>query len=617
MPPRAAALAGFAVLAAVAWAGELGADAYLGLTAAASLSAALITLRSPAWAYAATFVVWVVLVALVAGLGSPSNWGEPALRGAWSLVSGDLSSADERIGVDAAVLWISGGLLMAEALAAARGRRWWALACAATPWLVAVFLGYGGDAVWEGGAVVVLAALWLFDQREVLARRVFAAAAVGGVAVAVVAAPGDSWLTAITHASDQPGTVKFDPTQTYGALHGERNGRVLARIRAPRHSYWRMRALDVVDGRGWRTAMLRSPAPLPEPGAHPEDAAVEIRALRSRYAVGPGRIESVPSGGVHVPLSGDSWRLIPTPARGDRYHVRAVSVHPSWRRLERAALPTDPRVRDYLRIGEPGGSWTAPAAFGAPRDPGADAELRSNGYARALALARRLAAGAGTQAELVRRVKDFLASYRYSTNAPDRRRPLDAFLFKDRAGSCQHFAGAAALLLRLAGVPARVAVGFAPGVAGSDGRWVIRDRDAHAWVEVWYQGLGWVVFDPTPRAGGAASLSHSSALTLLVGSFLLACAPALWRRRPRGTGEGMLVQLARRGEDVATLHESAAVLSRTIGPRTADLALAAERARYGQSGALSPRRRAVVCAVWSDRSPIGAIATLAGLLRES
>ena len=77
------------------------------------------------------------------------------------------------------------------------------------------------------------------------------------------------------------------------------------------------------------------------------------------------------------------------------------------------------------------------------------------------------------------------------------------------------------------------------------------------------------------------------------------------------------MQLARRGEDVATLHESAAVLSRTIGPRTADLALAAERARYGQSGALSPRRRAVLCAVWSDRSPIGALATLAGLLRGS
>lgn len=612
MPPRAAALAGFAVLAAVVWAGALGADAYLGVTAAAGVSAALITLRAPAWAYAAAFVVWVVAIALLAGLGSPSNWGDPALRGAQSLVAGRVSTADEPVGVAPVVLWISGGLLMTGALAATRGRRSAALACAATPWVVAVFLGYGGDAVWEGGAVVGLAALWLFDQREVLARRVFGTAAVAGVAVAVVASPDDSWLTAITHASEPP-TRRFDPTQTYGALHGERNGTVLARIRSPRDSYWRMRALDVVDSRGWRTAMLRSPPALPEPSAQPEDAAVEIRALRSTYAIGPGRIESVPSGGVHVPLSGDSWRLNPPQVRGDTYHVRAVSVHTSRRRLERAALPTDPGVRDYLRIGESGGSWTAPAAFGAPRNPGADAELRSHGYAKTLALARRLAASAGSQAELVRHVKAFLASYRYSTSAPDHRRPLDAFLFKDRAGSCQHFAGAAALLLRLAGVPARVAVGFGPGVAGSDGRWVIRDRDAHAWVEVWYQGVGWVVFDPTPRAAKAAGLSHSSAVALLVGCVLLAFALAIWRRPPRVTGEDLLVRLARQEQDVATLRESAAVLGRTIGPRTADLALAAEHARYGQLGAVSPRRQAVICAVFADRSRIGAIAVLAGL----
>ena len=612
MPPRAAALAGFAVLAAVVWAGELGANAYLGLTAAASVSAALITLRAPAWAYAAAFVVWVILVARLTGLGFPSNWADPALRGAWSLAAGRVS--DDRAAVEAVVLWISGGLLMTGALAAARGRRLAALRVAATPWVVAVFLGYGGDAVWQGGAVVALAALWLFDQREVLARRVFGVAAVAGVAVAVVASPDDSWLKAIAHASDPPPTRRFDPTQTYGALRGERNGTVLARIRSVRDSYWRMRALDVVDSRGWRTATLNSPAPLPDPSARPQDAIVAIRALRSRYAIGPGRIESVPSGGAHVPLSGDSWRLTPTPVRGDSYRVRAVSVHPSWHRLEGAALPADPRVADYLRIGVPGGSWTTPAAFGAPRDASADADLRSHGYARMLALARRVAAGAGSQAGLVHHVKAFLASYRYSTDAPDHSRPLDAFLFKDRAGSCQHFAGAAALLLRLAGVPARVAVGFGPGVAGSDGRWVIRDRDAHAWVEVWYQGLGWVVFDPTPRAEQAAGLSHSSAVALLVGCFLLACALAAWRRRPRWTGEDLLVQLARQEEDVATLRESAAVLGRTIGPRTADLALAAEQARYGQSGARPPRRQAVIGALCADRSPIGAIAVLAGLV---
>ncbi len=615
MPRRAAALAGFAVLAAVAWAGALGADAYVGLTAAAGGSAALVMLRAPARAYAVAFGAWLVAIALFAGLGAPSNWHDSVLRGAGRLAAGHVPTDDERAAAEAVVLWISGGFWLAGALAAARGRRVAALACASAPWVVAVWLGYGADAVWQGGAVVALAALWLFDDREVLARRAVGAAAVAGVAVAVVTSPHGSWLNAIAQASDQPHDERrFTPTQTYGAVHGERDGTVVARIRSPRESYWRMRVLDIVDGRGWRTATAIPTARLPEPHAHPQDATVEIRALRSRYAIGPGRIESLPSGGARIPLSGDSWRLDRTPGRGDSYRVWAASVHASWHQLEGAALPTDPRARNYLRIGGPGASGTAAAPFGAPRDPGADAELRSHGYARSLALARRLATGAGSQAQLTRRVQAFLANYRYSTDAPDHIRPLDAFLFEDREGSCQHFAGAAALLLRLAGVPARVAVGFAPGVRDSDGRWVVRDSDAHAWVEVWYQGLGWVVFDPTPGATEAVGPSHTSALALLVGCFLLASALAVWRWRPRGTGEGLLVRLARQGEDVATLRESAAVLGRTIGPRTADLALAAERARYAQSGAQSPRLRAVICAVCADRRPIGAIAVLAGLV---
>ena len=258
----------------------------------------------------------------------------------------------------------------------------------------------------------------------------------------------------------------------------------------------------------------------------------------------------------------------------------------------------------------------AAAPFGAPRDPAADAKLRSHGYARTLALARRLATGVESQVQLTRRVQAFLASYRYSTHARDHVRPLDAFLFKDREGSCQHFAGAAALLLRLAGVPARVAVGFAPGTRDSHDRWVVRDQDAHAWVEVWYQDVGWVAFDPTPRVTQSAGLAHASAFAVALACFLfLAGALALRRRRSRGSGEGLLVRLARQAEQVATLRESATVLGRTIGPRTAELALSAERARYAQSGAQPPSRRAVILAVWADRSPIGSLAVLAGLLR--
>jgi hypothetical protein len=62
------------------------------------------------------------------------------------------------------------------------------------------------------------------------------------------------------------------------------------------------------------------------------------------------------------------------------------------------------------------------------------------------------------------------------------------------------------LLLRMGGVPARVATGFTPGgFRKRIGEWIVRDTDAHSWVEVWFDGLGWVTVDPTPPATPARS----------------------------------------------------------------------------------------------------------------
>jgi transglutaminase-like putative cysteine protease len=82
------------------------------------------------------------------------------------------------------------------------------------------------------------------------------------------------------------------------------------------------------------------------------------------------------------------------------------------------------------------------------------------------------------------------------------REPLLDFLFIAKAGHCEYFSSAMAVLLRAAGVPTRVVTGFYSTLPDPVGGWyVIRSADAHSWVEVWIEGKGWLVFDPTPPGG--------------------------------------------------------------------------------------------------------------------
>jgi transglutaminase-like putative cysteine protease len=89
--------------------------------------------------------------------------------------------------------------------------------------------------------------------------------------------------------------------------------------------------------------------------------------------------------------------------------------------------------------------------------------------------------------------------------------PLVTFVTNHKRGYCQHFAGAMTLMLRYLGIPARVAFGFLPGsYDAAERRWTVTDHDAHAWVEVWFDGWGWLPFDPTPTRGSLAA-PYSSA----------------------------------------------------------------------------------------------------------
>jgi transglutaminase-like putative cysteine protease len=108
-----------------------------------------------------------------------------------------------------------------------------------------------------------------------------------------------------------------------------------------------------------------------------------------------------------------------------------------------------------------------------------------------------------TPYERVRRIHAFLTdrangfSYNLWTE-PGTSGDLLVDFLRLKRGYCEQYAGAMAVMVRAAGVPARVALGYTPGQVQRDGTRLITSSDAHAWVEVYFEDLGWVPFDPTP-----------------------------------------------------------------------------------------------------------------------
>lgn len=112
--------------------------------------------------------------------------------------------------------------------------------------------------------------------------------------------------------------------------------------------------------------------------------------------------------------------------------------------------------------------------------------------------------------EIALRIENHLrASYGYTLESKiGGREPLIDFLFVTRAGHCEYFASAMAVMLRTMRIPARVVTGFYSTLPEPVDNWyVIRSSSAHSWVEVWIEGRGWVVFDPTPPGSNQPKLS--------------------------------------------------------------------------------------------------------------
>jgi transglutaminase-like putative cysteine protease len=358
-------------------------------------------------------------------------------------------------------------------------------------------------------------------------------AAAGAVAALLASgvAGGQAWLDYrawdLLGATDASTAFSWD--QTYGRIAWSRSQRVMFTVRAAGPQLWKTTTLDRFDGlrfvRSGTDATSDGDLPLPLNDRWYTFATFTIQGLSSELMPGEqGTTAGVRFGGpIHHDHDGTARALGPALRSGDTYTVLSYVPEPTPAQL-RAAPRTFPAA--YLRYTDfdlpapsqsgrriaatdppqPGRFFTdrtvgAPAPGRPPASaPGVQRRIVSSPYGPMYGLARRLASGRHSTYNIASAIEGYLkANYIYSEQPPARRYPLESFLFVDRAGYCQQFSGAMALMLRMDGIPARVAAGFLPGAYNSaSGKYEVRAVDAHSWVEVYFTGIGWVPFDPTP-----------------------------------------------------------------------------------------------------------------------
>ena len=394
---------------------------------------------------------------------------------------------------------------------------------------------------------LLAAFLWGERLRRDGAATALAVAAVAGVAGGLVAPRLDTHRPWIDYRSWTGTLVKshvdtFNWNQTYGPLRWPRTGHQVLTVAARSADYWKAEDLDEFNGQAWVLGdPVTDPVALPQPSAASlarwtQRVAVSITGMRTLNVIGAG-FSSLLAGLDGVTVSGaDPGTLV---ARrelgpGTSYTISSYSPRPSPAQLRAVAARRYPANATVpyrtVAIPQSGLATVADIEFPVWRASGAFGQqvVRASPYARAYALAQRLAGQSRTPYDFVASVKRYLSrGYTYDEHPPAARYPLESFLFTHKVGYCQQFSGAMAMLLRMGGIPARVAAGFTTGGFQKESHtWQVSDTDAHAWVEAWFPRYGWVRFDPTPTSaparGGSAPEPILKSLSGLSGSQTIA-----------------------------------------------------------------------------------------------
>lgn len=280
--------------------------------------------------------------------------------------------------------------------------------------------------------------------------------------------------------------------------HGSRifgNPQIVLRVEFPggippdyRNLHWRGRSYDHFDGIRWSRSPRLPPSLAPSSwyaAWGPElleqriySAPLDARVLFALHPV----VDIDPQPGTQ-PIVDNVGDLLYWGSAAPAYTVKSIRGRPSPEALRSAREGFVPARQFFLQT------------------PPLSAEVRS--------LADSLLGGLPTPYDKAQRLVDwFREEFAYTRELPAsaREATLDHFLLQRRAGHCEYFSTALTVLLRSQGVPAREVNGFLGGEWSQFGDYLaVTQNQAHAWVEVWFPGFGWVPFDPTPAGSGEGS----------------------------------------------------------------------------------------------------------------
>jgi len=289
------------------------------------------------------------------------------------------------------------------------------------------------------------------------------------------------------------GLLTFGPTLALGGPISLSTDPVL-QVRAPEGHYWRALVLDRYTGNAWADTTpstllsMDSGADLSSASAYASRKAITetVTLLRNDQRLlfvaadplridFPTRVQALPiPGGQEVSSIYARFAL----DRGEGY-VAVSSVSTA-------------DVESLRQAGRSYPAWVTDRYLQLP--PGLPARVRH--------LARQVTAGEATPYDQAVAIQYYLRQFKYNPAVqapPAGQDAVDYFLFDSQQGYCTYYASAMVLMCRVLGIPARLAQGYAAGEYIPEQKaFLVRERDAHAWPEVYFPGYGWIEFEPTP-----------------------------------------------------------------------------------------------------------------------